>query len=55
MTEESELSGEEHEEPSIFDVMAEHPLPVRNPTRDVGRDDPCPRGSGKKFTKCCDA
>ncbi|WP_246152289.1 SEC-C metal-binding domain-containing protein [Roseospira navarrensis] len=26
---------------------------VRNPYRDVGRNDPCPCGSGKKFKKCC--
>jgi hypothetical protein len=28
-------------------------VPVRNPFRDVGRNDPCPCGSGKKFKKCC--
>jgi Protein of unknown function (DUF1186)/SEC-C motif len=27
--------------------------PARNPWRDVGRNDPCPCGSGKKFKKCC--
>ena len=27
--------------------------PVRNPMRDVGRNDPCPCGSGKKYKKCC--
>jgi hypothetical protein len=27
--------------------------PVRNLLRDVGRNDPCPCGSGKKFKKCC--
>jgi hypothetical protein len=27
--------------------------PVRNPFRDVGRNNPCPCGSGKKFKKCC--
>jgi hypothetical protein len=26
---------------------------VRNPYRGVGRNDPCPCGSGKKFKKCC--
>ena len=26
--------------------------PVRNPTREVGRNDPCPCGSGQKFKKC---
>jgi hypothetical protein len=28
-------------------------VPVTNPYRDVGRNDPCPCGSGKKFKKCC--
>jgi hypothetical protein len=27
--------------------------PVRNPLKNVGRNDPCPCGSGKKFKKCC--
>jgi hypothetical protein len=27
--------------------------PVRNPLRHVGRNDPCPCGSGKKFKRCC--
>jgi uncharacterized protein len=27
--------------------------PAVNPYRDVGRNDPCPCGSGKKFKKCC--
>jgi uncharacterized protein len=27
--------------------------PRVNPYRDVGRNDPCPCGSGKKFKKCC--
>jgi len=27
--------------------------PVHNPYRGVGRNDPCPCGSGKKFKKCC--
>ncbi len=27
--------------------------PVRNPYRNVGRNDPCPCGSGRKFKKCC--
>jgi hypothetical protein len=28
-------------------------IPAVNPFRDVGRNDPCPCGSGKKFKKCC--
>lgn len=27
--------------------------PVRNPLREVGRNDPCPCGSGRKYKKCC--
>lgn len=27
--------------------------PAHNPVRHVGRNDPCPCGSGKKFKKCC--
>jgi uncharacterized protein len=26
---------------------------LQNPFKDVGRNDPCPCGSGKKFKKCC--
>jgi hypothetical protein len=28
-------------------------VPARNPLRHVGRNDPCPCGSGKKAKKCC--
>ena len=28
-------------------------MPVRDPLRKVGRNDPCPCGSGKKYKKCC--
>ena len=28
-------------------------IPAVNPYKDVGRNDPCPCGSGKKFKKCC--
>jgi SEC-C motif/Protein of unknown function (DUF1186) len=28
-------------------------LPYENPFKGVGRNDPCPCGSGKKFKKCC--
>jgi hypothetical protein len=29
------------------------PQPMTNPLRGIGRNDPCPCGSGKKFKKCC--
>ncbi len=35
-------------------VSVQDPLPLPEPTtRRVGRNDPCPCGSGKKFKKCC--
>jgi preprotein translocase subunit SecA len=27
--------------------------PIRNRGRKVGRNDPCPCGSGKKYKRCC--
>ena len=39
--------------PEAQDAAPELPEPVRNPLRGVGRNDPCPCGSGKKFKKCC--
>ena len=30
-----------------------HQEPVRNPLKEVGRNDPCPCGSGNKYKKCC--
>ena len=39
----------DEDEDSIF----EEPFIAENPYRDVGRNDPCPCGSGKKFKKCC--
>ena len=39
----------EEDEDSIFEA----PYIAENPYRDVGRNDPCPCGSGKKFKKCC--
>ena len=37
------------------DTLVEHMArqPAHNPMRDVGRNDPCPCGSGKKAKKCC--
>jgi preprotein translocase subunit SecA len=31
------------------------PQPIRHTGREVGRNDPCPCGSGKKYKKCCGA
>jgi hypothetical protein len=35
--------------PSLFPPTE----PIKNPLRGVGRNDPCPCGSGKKYKKCC--
>jgi len=40
----------------VFDVDEEDfapPAPAENKFKNVGRNDPCPCGSGKKFKKCC--
>ena len=34
-------------------VYSDRPKSNVNPFRDVGRNDPCPCGSGKKYKKCC--
>jgi uncharacterized protein YecA (UPF0149 family) len=33
--------------------MGHHPTPVQRATGKVGRNNPCPCGSGKKFKRCC--
>jgi len=50
-----------HNEASAFtpaETATKAPTPVRRPqakaaVKDVGRNDPCPCGSGKKYKKCC--
>jgi uncharacterized protein len=34
-------------------AFADTPQPFADPFKGVGRNDPCPCGSGKKFKKCC--
>jgi hypothetical protein len=41
------------EEPVPGDRSVSDGRPYVNPYRNVGRNDPCPCGSGKKFKKCC--
>ncbi|TRC92808.1 DUF1186 domain-containing protein [Mesorhizobium sp. WSM4303] len=41
------------DEASWLDRALSSVTPATNPWRDVGRNDPCPCGSGKKFKKCC--
>lgn len=53
------FSGEAEESPDedllgpAIDWPAVQTEPLLNPFRHVGRNDPCPCGSGKKFKKCC--
>ncbi len=37
----------------LVDSLDSFGAPHRDPLRHVGRNDPCPCGSGKKFKKCC--
>lgn len=47
-------SDEERRRRSMVDPrMLQKARTVENPFRHVGRNDPCPCGSGKKFKKCC--
>jgi hypothetical protein len=34
-------------------VLEQPIIPITNSHRDIGRNDPCPCGSGKKYKKCC--
>jgi hypothetical protein len=46
--------GEEEEH--VHDEHCDHDhAPAAAPAKEVGRNDPCPCGSGKKFKKCCGA
>ncbi|WP_256476707.1 SEC-C metal-binding domain-containing protein [Bradyrhizobium sp. 186] len=45
-------SGASRKETSIARARSFYD-PESNPFRKVGRNDPCPCGSGKKFKKCC--
>jgi hypothetical protein len=46
---------DDSDELTDIDGAPEDGVPVLNPFRHVGRNDPCPCGSGKKFKKCCGA
>jgi hypothetical protein len=47
------FSDESQAEEEWPDAEMGYGEPAINPFRDVGRNDPCPCGSGKKFKKCC--
>jgi hypothetical protein len=50
---EDEMADEDGWTPSWKDWTTPASTPVTNPWRHVGRNDPCPCGSGKKAKKCC--
>jgi hypothetical protein len=39
--------------PKYAEIAAGKPKPLKNPGSKLGRNDPCPCGSGKKYKKCC--
>ena len=48
----SEIAGQQ--QAAIDGTQADQkPEPIRNRSQRVGRNDPCPCGSGKKFKNCC--
>jgi len=51
------VSSSPHPDMAEMAMRAEppHPAPVRRDGKKVGRNDPCPCGSGKKYKKCCGA
>jgi hypothetical protein len=46
-------ADEETPGPSGWIPQTRSNVPAVNPFKDVGRNDPCPCGSGRKFKKCC--
>lgn len=48
----TEPTGHVHGPGCNHDHDHHHHAPAKNPLRDVGRNDPCPCGSGRKFKKC---
>jgi len=51
-----EQSPQQAAAPSFMKNKSEKPAePYRRKTSKVGRNDPCPCGSGKKYKKCCGA
>jgi hypothetical protein len=49
----AEMAAQSRLEEAEEGPWSEPGAPLINPYRDVGRNDPCPCGSGKKFKKCC--
>jgi len=39
--------------PAYLETATDRPRPIVSVTSKIGRNDPCPCGSGKKYKKCC--
>ncbi len=39
--------------PKFQEIASGKPKPLRRPGSKLGRNDPCPCGSGKKYKRCC--
>ena len=46
-------NGARKEGAKYAEIAAGKPKPLKNPGSKLGRNDPCPCGSGKKYKKCC--
>ncbi|MDT8444250.1 MAG: SEC-C metal-binding domain-containing protein [Desulfuromonadales bacterium] len=46
------IEPDKPEDISDFEKLANPPKPVKQSIK-IGRNDPCPCGSGKKYKKCC--
>jgi preprotein translocase subunit SecA len=52
--EDAQAAGASQQQAAIEGTEVDHkPQPFRNRQQRVGRNDPCPCGSGKKFKNCC--
>ena len=38
---------------ALYPIRREHALDIETQEAKIGRNDPCPCGSGKKYKKCC--
>ncbi len=52
-SEDADAADDDEGDANPSDLMTFEQTTVINPYRHVGRNDPCPCGSGKKFKKCC--
>ena len=49
---EAQSSLGESEVPEVQEELAQQPKPFKREGRKVGRNEPCPCGSGKKYKQC---